>query len=88
MLLRIISAEWELYNGHVDKAVLPTHDGYLGIFPGHMNLVSSLSAGTIKYIPTEKATSSLDSFADHHHIIAIQWGLAMVEHDVLTIAAE
>ncbi len=88
MLLRIVSAEWELYNGHIDKVVLPTDDGYIGIYPGHMNLVSSLSAGSIKYIPSEKPISWLDSFADHHHIITIQWWLAMVEHDVLTITAE
>ncbi len=88
MLLRIVSTEWELYNSHVDKVLLPTDDGYLGIFPGHMNLVSPLSAGSITYIPSEKPTSSLDSFADHHHSITIQWWLAMIEHDVLTIAAE
>jgi hypothetical protein len=37
-----------------------------------MNLVSPLSAGSITYIPSEKPSSSLDSFADHNHIIAIQ----------------
>jgi F0F1-type ATP synthase epsilon subunit len=88
MLLRIISAEWELYNSHVDKVILPTDDGYLGIFPGHINLVSPLSSGFVRYIPSEQPTSVLDSFADHHHTISISWWLMMIEDDIVTIAAE
>jgi len=88
MLLRIVSAEWELYRGEVQKALLPTENGFLGIFPGHMNLVTPLVKGLITYVPSDLPTSTLDSFADHTHTIEIGWWLAMIEDEMITIAAE
>ena len=88
MLLRIVSAEWELYRGEVQKALLPTAQGFLGIFPGHMNLVTPLVQGLITYVPSDASISTLDSFADHTHTLEIGWWLAMVEEDIITIAAE
>lgn len=88
MLLRVISAEWELYRGDVLKVLLPTESGILGILPAHMNLVTPLIAGEILYLPSDAPTSALDSFADHTHSLTVWWWLAMIEDDVVTIAAE
>lgn len=88
MLLRIISAEWELYKGEVQKILLPTENGFLGIFPWHANLVTPLIAGQITYLSQEQPKSALDSFSDYNHNIEIGWWLAMVEDDIITIAAE
>ncbi len=88
MLLRVISAEWELYRGDVQKVLLPTETGMIGIFPGHMNIVTPLVSGSITYLPSDKPNSTLDSFADHHHTISISWWLMMIEDDIVTIAAE
>ena len=88
MLLRIISAEWELYRGEVDKVILPTETGMIGILPKHENLTTTLVAGNISYLPQEAPSSLLDSFADHTNTITIQWWLAMIEDDVITVAAE
>ena len=88
MLLHIVSAEWELYRGEVQKVLLPTNHGFLGIFPGHMNIVSPLIVGDISYIPSVLPTSVLDSFADHRHTISISWWLMMIEDDTITIATE
>lgn len=88
MLLRIVSAEWELYRGEVQKALLPTDHGFIGIFPGHMNLVTPLISGLVTYVPADAPSSPLDSFADHAHTIDIGWWLAMIEDEIITIAAE
>lgn len=88
MLLRIVSAEWELYRGQVDKAILPTETGMIGIFPWHENLTTILVLGDVSYVPSQSPSSVLDSFADHTHTIAIGGGLAMIEDDIITVAAE
>ena len=77
-----------MYRGDVVKTLLPTTTGMIGIFPGHMNIVTRLVSGTITYLPSDKATSILDSFADHRHTIEVGGGLAMIEDDVITVAAE
>lgn len=88
MLLRIVSAEWELYRGEVQKISLPTNVGIIGILPGHENLTTALLKGEISYLPTQAPSSTLDAFADHTQTIAVTWGLAMIEDDVITVAAE
>jgi F-type H+-transporting ATPase subunit epsilon len=88
MLLRIISAEWELYHGEIEKVLLPTSAGFLGILPGHVNLASTLSAGMITYVSPEHSSSALSSFADHHHKISVEWGLFTIEHNMITVVAE
>lgn len=88
MLLRIISAEWELYKGEIEKVSVPTDQWVLWILPWHMNIVSPLILGDISYIPSVLPTSVLDSFADHRHTISISWWLMMIEDDIITIATE
>lgn len=87
MLLRIISAEWSLYTGEVQKVTIPGEDGYLGILPWHINLVVPLVPGKVSYLP-QWSVSSLESFADNSEITEIQGWLAMVENDVVTIVAD
>lgn len=88
MLLRIISAEWELYSGKVEKVTFPTEQGILGILPWHINIVTPLANGIISYFPIEESQSSLESFTDKADTLSIVWWLAMVENDVITIAVE
>ncbi len=88
MLLRIISAEGELYSGNVHKVVLPTDSWYLGILPWHMNLVTPLVIWVISYLPDDKPLSLLDSFADHTDTYDVVWGLAMIEEDIVTVVLD
>ena len=88
MLLRVISPQWEVYNGEVQKVVLPTENGLIGIFPGHMNLVTTLTKGTITYLNTNIPISLLDSFQDHTKKLEIEWWIAMIEDDIATIIIE
>ena len=88
MLLRVISAKWELYNGEVTKVLLPTESGIIGILPWHMNLTTILVSGLVVYVPVQLLTSNLESFADYTETIDIEWWMAMIEDDIVTIAAE
>lgn len=88
MLLRIVSAEWELYKGDVLRVMLPTESWYLWILPWHINLVTPLVSGKISYLPIEDGLSSLETFADNHVSLLIDGGLAMIDNDIITIAAE
>ncbi len=88
MLLRVISAEWELYRGEVEKVSLPADGGILWILPWHINLVTPLVAWQIAYVPLDISESSLASFADNYHTLPVVWWLAMIEDDVVTIVAD
>lgn len=88
MLLRIISAEGEVYNGKISQINFPTPEWRIGILPWHINLVTPLVSGSISYITQEDHPSSLESFIEHTKTIDTNGWLAMVEHDTITIAIE
>jgi F0F1-type ATP synthase epsilon subunit len=88
MILRVTSAEWQLYNWPVDKVLLPTDHGIIGILPWHMNIATTLIAWVVSIEPTHQATSALDSFAPHGEKIQIDGWLATIEHDVITVVVE
>lgn len=88
MLLRIVSIEWELFNGKIEKVSFPTTQGVIGVLPGHINLVTTLSPGSIAYLPDIQGQSSLEEFTEKAIKVSIQGWLAMIEDNVVTIAAE
>ena len=88
MLLRIISVEWELYSGKVEKVSFPSAQGIIWVLPGHVNLVTTLVAGTVAYLPDVAWQTSLESFTEKAIKVDIKGGLAMIEDNVITIAAE
>ena len=47
-----------------------------------------LSAGRIAYLPEAWEMTSLEEFTEKSKKIDIKWGLALVEDNVITIAAE
>lgn len=87
MLLRIISAEWQLFSGVVDKITLPTEKGLIWILPWHMNIVSPLVKWIVSYVPQE-TLGLLESFSDRTCSLSVDWGLLLVENDVITVAAD
>jgi hypothetical protein len=89
MLLRIISAEWEIYNADVQKALLPTLSGMMGILPKHMNMVTPLVTWHISYVPSNVVDKSvIDSFSDHSKDIEIKWWLCVIDNDIVTVTLE
>ena len=47
--LRVITSHEVLVDEQVDEVSIPSLDGYLGILPGHRNLLVALGKGTIEY---------------------------------------
>ena len=47
--LRVITSHKVLVDEQVDEVSIPSLDGYLGILPGHRNLLVALGKGTIEY---------------------------------------
>ena len=89
MLLRVISVEGEIFTWQVEKVTLPTEQGVLWILPGHINLVTTLLSWNLEYIPNSKGNSwALESFSDQSEVIQIQWGLLMIEDDIITTVVE
>ena len=88
MLLRIISIEWELYNGKVEKVSFPSINGTVWVLPGHINLVTTLVPWTVAYLPLLEGQSSLDEFMEKAIKIDIHGWMAMIEDNVITIASE
>ena len=47
--LRVITSHEVLVDDVVDEVSIPSLDGYLGILPGHRNLLVALGKGAIEY---------------------------------------
>ncbi|MBN2072916.1 MAG: ATP synthase F1 subunit epsilon [Actinobacteria bacterium] len=45
---RLVTPEKNVFEGMVDSIVVPAHSGQLGILPGHIPIVVSLSMGILK----------------------------------------
>lgn len=53
--LSIVSPEKSIFDGNVNTVTLPGAIGSFSILPGHAPIVSSLTAGTLRYITEEDA---------------------------------
>lgn len=47
--LRVITSRELLVDDEVEEVSIPSLDGYLGILPGHSNLLIALGKGAIEY---------------------------------------
>ena len=88
MLLRIVSIEGELYSGRVRKVSFPTPEWIVWVLPGHINLMTLLSPWKIAYLPESGELTSLEEFMERAVKLDVKGGFALVEDNVITIAAE
>ncbi len=86
--LRIVSMAWEVFAGAVEYISLPTQQWIITILPWHINLVTTLQEGTLSYVPLRTDRSALQEMTDKKTTVPIKGWLAMIESDVVTIAAE
>lgn len=77
-----------MFQGEVNKVSLPTSQGRITLLPGHINLVTTLAAGELRYFVSKDQQSSLEEYTDKDNKITIAGWLAMIETDSVTIAAE
>lgn len=75
--LQIVAPEGEIFSGEVKSVVLPGCEGEFGVLPGHLALVTTLSAGIISVEYEDGSTES----------IAVDWGFAEVGENSVNILA-
>ena len=77
LTLEIVTPDRSLVTEQVDEVELPGSQGYFGVLPGHMPLLSSLQVGELWYrIGQEK------------HYLAIAFGFVEVLPDRVTVLAQ
>ena len=75
--LEIVTPERMMFSEDVDQVTLPGSEGYLGILPGHLPLLTMLGAGVLTY--RQQSTK--------HHF-AVSGGFAEVLGDRVIVLAE
>ncbi|MGH9254026.1 MAG: F0F1 ATP synthase subunit epsilon [Vicinamibacterales bacterium] len=77
LTLEIVTPDRALVRGEVDEVQLPGSEGYLGVLPGHAELLATLKVGELWYrIGQEK------------HYLAIAGGFLEVLPDRVTVLAQ
>jgi len=75
--LEIVTPEKKVVDTAATEAQIPGKNGYLGVLPGHVPLITELAVGEITY---------RDGGQEQH--LAVAWGFAEVLPDKVTILAE
>lgn len=78
MQLDIVSAEAEIFSGEVQLLIATGSSGELGIYPGHMALLTSLKPGQIRV--------TLES--GEHEVFYMSGGMLEVQPKVVTVLAD
>ncbi len=77
--LQLVTLDGTKLDQEVYEVALPTPDGYIGVFPGHMPLISLAVPGVIKVRRTQNdPDSKLDFFATNGGVIEISDGIVKV----------
>ncbi len=78
--LNLVTPEKRLvHDSEIDEVVVPGHGGQLDILPGHASLITTLSAGVLRY--RLKGSSSFES-------VVVSWGYCEVHKNGVTVLAE
>lgn len=76
MTLKIISAEDILFEGEVKVVHLPGSEGDFTVLHNHASLISTLTAGMIRYTPAD---------SEREHETEISGGLADVDNNIVSV---
>lgn len=80
MKLSLATPDKKIADGiEIDELIVPGYRGQLDILPGHAPLVTTLTAGTLKY--RVKGTSAFES-------VVVSWGFCEVHPDGVIVLAE
>lgn len=60
MTVEILSPEKTLFSGEVQRVTLPGAAGEFTVLPHHAPIISSLTAGRVRYLPAGGAEQSVD----------------------------
>lgn len=76
--LDIVTPEGSIFSNAVRNVTLPGSEGELGVLPGHVGLVTQLSAGVIE----------IEKIDGKKEIVAINWGYAKIDETSVDILAD
>ncbi len=80
MKLSLATPDKKIADGiEIDELIVPGYRGQLDILPGHAPLVTTLTAGTLKY--RVKGSSTFES-------VVVSWGFCEVHPDGVIVLAE
>lgn len=80
MKLSLATPDKKIVDGlEIDELIVPGHRGQLDILPGHAPLVTTLTAGTLKY--RAKGTSTYET-------VVVSWGFCEVHPEGVIVLAE
>lgn len=76
--LDIVTPEGKIFSNDVKSVTLPGSEGEFGVLPGHIGIVTTLSAGVIE----------IEKKDNKKEIVAINWGYAKVNETSVDVLAE
>ena len=77
LTLEIVTPEARVYSDTIDTVVIPTVDGEIGIFPGHIPLLTQVEHGELR---VTKGSTVL--------FLAVGGGFAQISGDKISVLAE
>jgi len=77
MQLKLVTPERQLLDTEVEEVYAPGIAGEFGILPGHINFMTALTVGVMRYRSEGR-----------DHYVAVSGGFAEVANDVVTILAD
>lgn len=75
--LVLVTHDEKVLETECDEVVVPGKEGYLGVLPGHIPLITTLQVGELMY-----------RIGKIEHYMALSWGFCEVVDDVVTVLAE
>lgn len=76
--LDIVTPEGKIFSNAVKSVTLPGSEGEFGVLPGHVGVVTTLSAGVIEIEKTD----------GKKELVAINWGYVKVDEQSVDVLAE
>lgn len=76
--LDIVTPEGKIFSNDVKSVTLPGSEGGFGVLPGHVGVVTTLSAGVIE----------IEKKDNKKEIVAINWGYAKVDEKSVDVLVE
>src|SRR5437868_3119702 len=76
--LDIVSAEEMLYSGEVTSVFVTGSEGELGIFPGHLQLLTKIKPGQVRFIREDK----------NQDVFYVSGGILEVQPTVVTVLSD
>lgn len=76
--LDVVSAHESMYSGEIKFVVIPGEEGELGIYPGHIPLITRIKPGSVRFNNSE----------NEQEIIVVAGGILEVQPTMVTVLAD